>query len=93
MSDRLSFSIDGVRKTAETMRENNTLNKKNKEAFLNYIDNNLVPEWNTPQGQVAIEELKAFVNGQYQEYVDYLDGKIDALENVVIPALERINNA
>ena len=30
MNDRLEFSIDGVKRAAEEMRESNSLNKKNK---------------------------------------------------------------
>ena len=93
MSDRLDFSIDGVKKAIEEMRESNSQNKSNKEAFLEYIDSKLAPEWNTKEGQVAVEELRAFVNGKFQDYITYLDGKIDALDTVVVPALERINNA
>lgn len=93
MGDRLTFSIEGVKRTAAEMRENNAINAKNKESFLSFIDAKLVPEWNTQQGKVAIDELKKFVNGRFQEYVDYLDEKINVLEDVVIPALERIDNA
>ena len=93
MGDRLDFSIDGVRRSVETMRENNELNRKNKQAFLEYINSDLAPEWNTKEGQVAVEELRGFVNGRFQEYIDYLNAKIDVIENTVIPALENINNA
>ena len=93
MGDRLDFSIDGVRRSADSMRTNNELNAKNKQAFLEYIDSDLAPEWNTKEGQVAVEELRAFVNGRFQEYIDYLNAKIDVIENTVIPALENINNA
>ena len=93
MNDRLEFSIDGVKRAAEEMRESNSLNKKNKEAFLEYIDSKLSPEWNTKEGQVAVGELRNFANTKFQDYITYLDEKIDALENVIVPALERINNA
>ena len=93
MNDRLDFSIDGVKRAVEEMRESNSQNTRNKEAFLEYIDSRLAPEWNTKEGQVAVAELKNFVNTKFQDYITYLNGKIDALENIVIPALERINNA
>ena len=93
MNDRLDFSIDGVRKSAEEMRANNELNKKNKQAFLEYIDSSLKPEWNTTEGQVAVEELIAFVNGEYSDYIDYLDRRIDTLENDVVPKFIAIDNA
>lgn len=93
MSDRLDYSIDGVRKAAEEMRADNKANEKNKELFIDYINNQLVPEWNTPQGKAAIEDLKGFAEKDFQDYINYLNDKIDALENIVIPALERINNA
>lgn len=93
MSDRLDFSIDGVRASIETLREENDKNKKNKEAFLEYLDSKLAPEWNTKEGVVAVNEIKRFVNTQFTDYITYLDEKIDALETVVVPALERINNA
>lgn len=93
MGDRLDFSIDGVRKAVDEMRTNNEANRRNKQAFLEYIDGNLAPEWNTKEGQVAVGELRGFVNGRFQEYIDYLNSKIDVIDNTVIPALENINNA
>ena len=93
MNDRLDFSIEGVKKSVENMRTGNATNEKNKQAFLEYIDGELAPEWNTVQGQQAVNELKNFVNTRFQEYIDYLNGKIDAIEYEVIPALENINNA
>lgn len=93
MEDRVEFSIPGVKSQVENLRESNSLNKRNKEAFLDYIDSKLAPEWNTKEGKVAVGELRNFVNTKFQDYITYLDEKIDSLEYVVIPALERINNA
>ena len=93
MNDRLDFSIDGVKKAIEEMRESNSQNEKNKEAFLDYINSKLEPEWNTVQGKEAVEELRNFANVKFQDYITYLNGKINDLDNVVVPALERINNA
>lgn len=93
MNDRLDFSIDGVKRSIEEMRESNSQNEKNKEAFLDYIRTKLAPEWNTVQGKEAVAELETFANTKFQEYIDYLNGKINDLDNVVVPALERINNA
>ena len=93
MNDRLEFGIDGVKKTVEVMKSDNANNRKNKEEFLSYIDSNLVPEWNTFGGVEAVAELKEFVNGKYQDYINYLDDKIVVLEEVVIPALQNIYNA
>ena len=93
MEDRLDFSIEGVKKAVENMRTANEQNQKNKTSFIEYIDGQLAPEWNTKEGIVAVEELKKFVNTQFQEYIDYLNNKIDAVEYGVIPALEKINNA
>ena len=93
MDDRLDFSIDGVKRSVENLRAGNIQNQKNKQAFLDYIDNQLAPEWNTVEGRKAVAELKGFVNSQFQEYIDYLNEKIDAVEYDVVPALENINNA
>ena len=93
MNDRLDFSIDGVKRAIEEMRESNSQNEKNKEAFLDYVRTKLAPEWNTEQGKEIIAELENFANSKFQEYIDYLNGKISDLDNVVVPALERINNA
>ena len=93
MNDRLDFSIDGVKRSIEEMRESNSLNEKNKEALLDYVRTKLAPEWNTVQGKEAVAELENFANTKFQEYIDYLNGKINDLDNVVVPALERINNA
>lgn len=91
--DRLDFSIDGVRKTIEELILNNQKNEKNKAAFVEYIDSSLAPEWNTKEGKIAVEELKKFANTEYQDYIQYLEGRINVLENTVVPALENINNA
>ena len=91
--DRLDFSIEGVRHSVENLRAGNELNQKNKAAFIEYIDSKLAPEWNTVEGRVAVQELKNFVNTQFQEYIDYLNKRIDAVEYDVVPALENINRA
>ena len=93
MDDRLDFSIDGVRQSVENLRAGNVQNQKNKQAFLDYIDTKLAPEWNTVEGRVAVQELRNFVNTQFQNYIDYLNNRIDAVEYDVVPALENINRA
>ena len=93
MDDRLDFSIEGVRSSVENLRASNEQNQKNKQAFIDYIDSKLAPEWNTVEGRVAVQELKNFVNTQFQDYIDYLNNRIDAVEYDVVPALENINNA
>ena len=93
MNDRLDFSIEGVKNSVEAMRESNEQNVRNKQNFIEYIDANLALEWNTKEGQVAVNELRNFANGRYQEYIDYLNRRINVIEDDVIPALIRINNA
>lgn len=93
MNDRLDFSIEGVKRAIEEMRESNSQNKKNREAFLDYVRTKLAPEWNTVQGKEVITQLEDFANTKFLEYIDYINEKIDDLDNVVVPALERINNA
>ena len=90
MDDRLDFSIEGVRKSVENLRSGNEQNQKK---FIDYIDSKLAPEWNTTNGVEAVAELRNFVNTQFQEYIDYLNNRIDAVEYDVVPALENINNA
>lgn len=89
----LEYDIGGVIDTIAEMREIQRHNKENKAAFLEHIDSKLVLEWNTTNGQEAIAELKDFVNVRFQEYIDYLDERINVLEEVIVPALERIDNA
>ena len=93
MGDRLDFSISGVEKSIEYLREENSLNQKNQEKCLDYINNTLAPQWTTNGGTEALDELRTFVQTRFQEYVDYLNGRIDVLENDIVPALIRINNA
>ncbi len=93
MDDRLDFSIEGVRSSVESLRASNEQNRKNKQAFIDYIDSKLAPEWNTVEGRIAVQDLKNFVNTQFQDYIDYLNNRIDAVEFDVVPALENINNA
>ena len=93
MNDRLDFSIEGVSRSVENMREQNAQNQKNQKAFVEYVESQLAPEWNTAQGRVATAELKKFAETEFQEYIDYLNRRIDAVEYSVIPALNTINNA
>ena len=93
MNDRLDYSIADVERAVEDMRQSNETNKKLKSDFLAYIDGSLKEEWNTEQGQQTISQLEKFVNGHFQDYINYLDARIDTLSNVVIPALIRIENA
>ena len=91
--DTLLFSIDGVKNTAMKLRELNKENKDNKEKFSSYIKDELEPEWVTEEGKNAIIELKKFVDDQFLEYIRYLDGKIDDIEEIVVPALQAIDKA
>lgn len=93
MNDRLDFSIEGVKKSVENMKVANNENVKIKEAFLDKINNTIANEWTTASGQVAVDELRNFVNVKYQEYINFINTKIGSIENVVIPALNNINNA
>lgn len=92
-SDALSFDIQGIRASIENLKDLNAINSKNKEDFLNYISNDLAPTWTTKEGVVAVEELREFVNIKFEEYIRYLNSKINSLENVVVPALNSIDNA
>ena len=90
MHDRLEFDPERVKNVVLEMKEKNEQNKKNMQLFLAHVDNELSNAWQTTGGQEAIAELKKFVNENFQEYINYLDARIDQLENVVIPALNNI---
>ncbi len=92
-ADNLNFSIEGVSRSVSNLRDQNEQNRDNKEKFLDYIETSLVPVWTTDQGKVALNELKAFVEEQFTDYIKYLDTRIDALEYDVVPRLKRINQA
>ena len=93
MGDKLNFEIVGVKTNIIGMHALNEINKKNKEKFIDYIKSTLAPEWVTTNGAAAVAELERFVNTRFQEYITYLDEKIDDLENIVVPALQKIDEA
>lgn len=89
----LSYDIVEVKESIENMKDELESIKRNKDNFLNYIDSNLVMAWNTTNGKVAIEELKKFIDGDYQKYIDFLNSVIINYEQIVIPGLENIDKA
>ena len=90
---QLAYDIPALVKAVQEMKDQNNSNKRNREAFLEYIDTKLASEWNTEHGREAIEELRKFAEQNLQEYISYLDRKIDIFEDSVIPALNRIDKA
>lgn len=93
MNDRIDFDVTSLSASVQLMREQNDKNKENKQKLIEYIDTTLSKEWNTVHGIEAVSELRSFAEINFQEYIDYLDSKINTFEDVVIPALNRINNA
>ena len=92
-ADNLNFSIEGVSRSVSNLREQNEQNKDNKAKFLDYIETSLAPVWTTDQGKVALDELRAFAEEEFENYIKYLDRRIDALEFEVVPRLKKINQA
>ena len=86
------FSQEGVKKIAGELRELNSNNSKNKEKFLEYIESGIAPYWTTTEGKIALEELRNFANNDYQNYINYLNTRIDALEDI-LPNLQNIDQA
>ena len=89
---RLDYDISELVKSVQEMKDMNNSNKRNQEAFLDYIKN-LSGDWNTEHGKEVIEELRKFAEQNFQEYISYLDRKIGIFEDSVIPALNRIHKA
>ena len=94
MDDTLYFDeAPKFQQVVDAMREDNEANKNNQARMLEYIESKLSKAWNTPGGKIAIDELKKFTTENFQEYINYLDSKIDNFQDVVIPALIEIENA
>ena len=89
----MSYEIAGLRKSVEDMRKENEQNVKNKKLFEEYIRTQLEGKWDTTHSRAAIDDLKNFITKDFQEYIEYINKKLNAFESVVIPGLERIENA
>ena len=89
----MSYEIADLRKSVEDMRNENEQNVKNKEKFEEYLRTQLEGKWDTTHSREAIEDLKNFITKDFQEYIEYINKKLNAFESVVIPGLERIENA
>lgn len=92
-SDTLAYDIEGLKSSVESLKETNQQMVSSQQEFLNYINGPLTTNWNTPNGKIAIEKMRAFAENDYQNYINYLSNKISDFEEVIIPQLINIDNA
>lgn len=87
----LKFNIGKLAAGTGAILEQNAMNVIRKKEFLKYIDDVLSKAWNTEHGQQAIQELRSFVENQFQDYIDYLNERVQKFENTAV-LLNRINH-
>lgn len=92
-ADNLNFSIPGVARTIENLKELNKENEQNGTNFSEYIESSVVPVWTTERGKEQIQELRNFVENEFTDYVKYINEKIQILEEEVLPRLKIIDQA
>lgn len=88
----LEFSVRETIEAIERLKDIMVDNNRIKDNFISYIDTKMAPYWTTEEGLETIEELRDFVNNDYQEYINYLNDRINALESI-IPNLNAIDRA
>ncbi len=84
----VSETIEAIEKLKDIMVDNNRI----KENFISYIDTKMAPYWTTEEGLETIEELRNFVNNDYQDFINYLNDRTNALESI-LPNLNAIDHA
>lgn len=78
-----SFYLVDISNSIKEIREKNKSNIDNKKVFIEYVENNLKPEWTTQGGQKALKKLSDYINNDYQNYVDYVSARIADLDKLL----------
>ena len=90
--DNLQFNILELGKQINTLREVRDTIYNLKERYLEYVSNELAPNWTTENGVKTAEDLKRFANVNINDFIKYFDGRISDLE-VSLEEVKRMNNA
>lgn len=90
--DNLTFSESGLQTVIGILGELKGEINSFKDQYLNYVETNLKPNWTTTNGVQSVEILRNFAEEDIQNFINYLQNRIDNL-NASAPRLSNINNA
>lgn len=90
--DNLTFSESGLQTVIGILSELKGEIGVFKDQYLEYVETNLKPNWTTTGGVQSVELLRNFAEEDIQNFINYLQNRIDNL-NASAPRLSNINNA
>ena len=91
-SDNLTFSESGLQAVISVLSKLKGEISAFKDQYLNYVETNLKPNWTTTNGVQSIEILRNFANEDIQDFINYIQNRIDNF-HATAPRLSNINNA
>ena len=90
--DMLTFNHSQIRQAINLLTQIKGEIEKILTNYFDYVDTSLRPAWNTQNGQVSVNKLKEFGNNDIKAFIEYLQLRIEDLEQAATNA-QKIDNA
>lgn len=91
-ADALEFNQQGIQKVVDSLNEISANMTKIKQDFIQYNETNLKPYWVTAGAEIAQNRLNQFINVDMEEFIKYINEKINNLQATISYA-NQIDNA
>lgn len=89
-SDNLTFNIEQLQVQIGVLEQVRDTIQVSKNNYVDYVNNQLRPAWNTDEGDITANRLINFAETDINKFIAYLTGRIEDLGQAK-KALETIN--
>lgn len=79
--DTVNYNLSGINSMIGKVSQLRTEIEKIKNGYDEYIVSNLAPNWRTSGGEAMIKKLQDFSNNDLQNFIKYLENKIEDLQD------------
>lgn len=90
--DNLTFSIEQLQVQIGVLEQVRDTIQVSKNNYVDYVNNQLRPAWNTDAGQQTVNQLINFAETDIDAFIAYLTGRISDLEQAKVRVMQ-INEA
>lgn len=90
--DLFEYNLSEINKAIDLLSTAGSDLVKTNDEYIDYVHNNLEPNWDTKSGKVAVEGLINFLEQSKESFSNDLNNKMESMEQVYASA-QRIDNA
>ena len=87
-SDNLTFNTEQLQSQIGILEQVRDTIQASKNNYVDYINNQLRPAWNTDAGQQTVNQLINFAETDIEAFITYLTGRISDLEAAKIRTMQ-----